>query len=184
MKLIVGLGNPGGKYQYTKHNVGFIVIDQLIERLQLSGIQKKFHAEILRSNVNGQPFIFMKPMTFMNLSGQAVAECVHFYKIPLEQVVVISDDMDLEPDKVRFRNQGGHGGHNGLRSIIEHLGSKQFKRVRIGIGHPPVKMMAKNYVLSKWEEADFNRFQDIIEPVLDKLIYFLRTSEFENTSIS
>ena len=184
MKLIAGLGNPGTEYQQTLHNAGFIIVDKLAERLQLPKFQKKNQGEIIRSTLASQSFILLKPQTFMNLSGKSLTACARYYQIPNQDIVVISDDVDLVSGKVRFRLDGGHGGHNGLRSIIEYLGSKDFKRIRIGIGRPDGKTSVRDFVLSKWEKTEFSLFEEICVQVVDHLIQFIKTSEFENTSLS
>ena len=182
MKLVAGLGNPGKEYEGTPHNVGFQAVDLLLEQLGLSGFQHKFQSQFLRSSLKGEACIFLKPQTYMNKSGHAVAECANFYKIPVENIVVISDDLDLPPGKARFRDGGGHGGHNGLRSIIDSLGDRQFRRVRIGIGRPSGKKDVVGHVLNRWSMAEENLTLKGIDQVLTELISFLETSKFENTS--
>jgi len=182
MKLVAGLGNPGKEYEGTPHNVGFQVVDILLKKLGLGEFQQKFHSQYLRTTLKGDVCIFLKPQTYMNRSGIAVAECVNYYKIPVQNLVVISDDLELPPGKVRFRNGGGHGGHNGLRSIIDSLGDRQFRRVRIGIGRPSGKQDVVGHVLSRWSMAEENLVLKGIDQVLTELISFLETSKFENTS--
>ncbi len=134
MYLIAGLGNPGAAYETTRHNAGWLCMDQLADKYHVSFDKEKFHSQIASCVIHGQKCLLMKPTTFMNNSGQAVGEAAHFYKIPPEQVIIISDDINLVPGKLRIRRSGSAGGHNGLKSIIAHLGSEQFPRIRIGVG--------------------------------------------------
>ena len=149
--LIVGLGNPGEKYENTRHNVGFQVVDELAER-QNAPVQKlKFKALTNLLTISGEKVLVMKPVTYMNLSGEAVRPAADFYKIPPERILVISDDTALDPGKLRIRQKGSAGGHNGLKNIIQHLGTDQFPRVRVGVGqkpHPDYDMA--DWVLSKF----------------------------------
>ena len=184
MKLVAGLGNPGKEYEGTPHNVGFQVVDLLLKQLGISGFQQKFKSQFLQTSVKGEACIFIKPQTFMNRSGLAVAECANFYKIPIENIVIISDDLDLPPGKARFRYGGGHGGHNGLRSIIDSLANNQFRRVRIGIGRPARKRNVVGHVLGRWSKAEEKFALSVIDLVLTELMSFLETTKFENTSFS
>ena len=184
MKLVAGLGNPGREYEGTLHNVGFQVVDLLMDKLGISGFQQKFESKWCRTSVDGEACILIKPQTFMNRSGLAVAECAGFYKIPFENIVVISDDLDLPPGRARFRDGGGHGGHNGLRSIIDSLGNGQFRRIRFGIGRPTEKQDVLGHVLSRWSKTEEKLARSAIDFVLSELIRFLVTSQFENTSFS
>ena len=185
MKLIVGLGNPGIAYQHYLHNAGFMVLDQLAECLDAPSFHNKFQAAITKSDWKGRQYILMKPMTFMNNSGLTVFACSQFFKIPVEEeMVVIYDDLDLPLGKVRFRLKGGHGGHNGVRSIIEHLGTERFKRIRLGIDRPPDGVTPRDYVLSKWRKADMQKFEKIQHSVIHYLMRFINNSVFENTSFT
>ena len=184
MKLVAGLGNPGKEYEGTPHNVGFQVVDLLMKQLGVSGFQQKFHSQLCRVSVNNDVCIFIKPQTYMNRSGHAVAECAKFYKIPVENIVIISDDLDLPPGKVRFREGGGHGGHNGLRSIIDSLADNQFRRVRVGIGRPEGKRDVVGHVLGRWSKTEEKLALSVIDLLLNELISFLETSKFESTSFS
>ena len=154
--LIVGLGNPGPKYDQTRHNVGFDFVDQLAR--DCGGTWKsdrKLAGEVCQINLNGRSLTLLKPMTFMNRSGQSVGALANFFKWAPEQILVAHDELDLPPGVCRFKQGGGHGGHNGLRDIIAHLGNqKQFYRVRIGIGHPGQASEVVNYVLSKGTPDD------------------------------
>ena len=142
--LIVGLGNPGAKYENTRHNAGFMFIDYLAGRCSCSINRSKFKSLCADTVIEGKRVILMKPQTFMNASGEAVIEAANFYKIPPEKIIVISDDVTLDVARLRVRKKGSHGGHNGLRNIILHLGTENFPRIKIGVGlkpHPDYDMI-------------------------------------------
>ena len=153
--LLVGLGNPGTQYENTRHNVGFLVADELAER-QNAPIQRlKFKALTNLLTISGEKVLVMKPVTYMNLSGEAVRQAVDFYKIPPERVLVVSDDTALAVGRLRIRKGGSAGGHNGLKNIIQHLGSDQFPRIKVGVGekpHPDYDMA--DWVLGKFQGED------------------------------
>jgi PTH1 family peptidyl-tRNA hydrolase len=157
-KLIAGLGNPGTKYQWTRHNAGFLVLDRLADIVRVSVDRTRFNGLYGEGNWLGTRLVLLKPQTFMNLSGRAVAEAARFYKMPPEDVIVVHDDLDLPFGQLRLKAGGGHGGHNGLRSIIAELGSADFLRLRVGIGRPD-KGSAEKYVLTPFsaEETGFVR---------------------------
>ncbi len=168
--LIAGLGNPGNGYAASRHNVGF----RFLERLQSSlgfrlACEKRFRAEVGRVNVGGRVVRVMAPATFMNLSGQAVAPLAAFYRIPPAQILVVHDELDLAPGVVRLKVCGGHGGHNGLRDIASKLGSGDFTRLRIGIGHPGANRDVSGYVLSKPDAHDRTLIDDAIARALEVL---------------
>ncbi len=153
--LVVGLGNPGVQYENTRHNVGFMVADELGERGSFPIQRLKFHALTNTAVIGGQGVLVMKPTTYMNLSGEAVGEAARFYKLPADHVLVISDDVDLPVGKLRIRKGGSTGGHNGLKSIIQHLGTDQFPRLKVGVGgkpHPDYDMA--DWVLGKLQGED------------------------------
>jgi len=151
IRLIAGLGNPGAEYQKTRHNAGFWLLDELAwDYKQSWRTENKFSAEVARVVLpDGADLWLLKPMTFMNLSGQAVVALARFYKILPDQILVVHDELDLEPGTARFKQGGGHGGHNGLKDIIARLGSPAFWRLRLGIGHPGDRNEVVNYVLKK-----------------------------------
>ena len=184
MKLVAGLGNPGLKYEGTPHNVGFGVMDMLAEELGLSGYVNNFDSILYRKSINGEVIFFLKPQTFMNKSGIAVAECIKYFKIPIEDILIISDDINLPPGKARFREGGGHGGHNGLRSIIDSLGNSKFRRMRIGVGRPSSQLDIVGHVLGPWSKSDEKSVIDVVKLVVKEIICFLETSKFENISFS
>lgn len=149
--LIVGLGNPGPKYEHTRHNAGFKAIDAIAEKAGVSVSQIKFHALVGEAEIGGQKCLLMKPQTFMNESGIAVQEAASFYKIPVERVIVLFDDVSLKPGSVRIRRKGSDGGHNGIKSLIAHLDSERFPRVKIGVGAKP----HPDYDLADWVLSKF-----------------------------
>ncbi|HFQ61453.1 MAG TPA: aminoacyl-tRNA hydrolase [Epsilonproteobacteria bacterium] len=158
MTLFVGLGNPGSQYEETRHNIGFKVIDKLVADFGARDISKiSFHGQLYRSTNS----LFLKPTTFMNLSGKSVQPVKHFFKVELDDVIVIHDDIDLPFGAVRFKRGGGHGGHNGLKSLDTHM-TKEYLRVRIGVGKPEYKSQVADYVLH-----DFSKEE---QAVLEKLI--------------
>ena len=152
--LIVGLGNPGREYTQTRHNAGFLLVDRLAERLETRFRRLQFKALTTDARCCGHKIILAKPQTYMNLSGQAVGALVRFYKVPPERLLVAYDDLDLPLGTVRLRPKGGHGGHKGMRSIIERLGTQEFPRLRLGIGRPPGRMDAAAYVLQPFTPAE------------------------------
>ena len=172
--LIVGLGNPGPKYDWTRHNMGFLVIDELAERLDIPVQRLKFKALTNTALLGGQSVLLMKPTTYMNLSGESVGEAARFYKIPPERVLVISDDVSLPQGKLRIRRSGSAGGHNGLKNIISHLGSDQFPRLKVGVGnkpHPDSDMAA--WVLGKFTGPDRQNMEAAITRAADAVTCFL-----------
>lgn len=150
MKCIVGLGNPGRKYKKTRHNIGFMVIDELLDRYHWKLDQDKFQGVYALEHYQGEKIILLQPQTFMNLSGESIKAIMDFYQINIDDILVIYDDLDLPTGKIRLRQKGGHGGHNGVRSTIDHLGTKSFNRLRIGIGRPPGPVPVIDYVLGKF----------------------------------
>ncbi len=152
--IIVGLGNPGSRYDNTRHNVGFDTIDYLSAKLGIRVSKIGFKSIYGEGEVEGKKIILCKPQTFMNLSGETVRDIVAWYKIPVENIIIIYDDIDLEPGKIRVRPKGSSGTHNGMKSVIYQLQSQDFPRVRIGIGRAPEKWDLADYVLSKFSKAD------------------------------
>ncbi|WP_420407016.1 aminoacyl-tRNA hydrolase [Hoeflea sp.] len=164
MLLIAGLGNPGPQYAKNRHNVGFMAADAIARRHSFSGFSKKFRGEIAEGTLAGEKALILKPMTFMNLSGDSVGEAMRFYKLSPADIVVIHDELDVAPGKLKLKTGGGHGGHNGLKSIDAHCG-KEYKRLRVGIGHPGDKARVNPHVLGDFSKAD----QDWLEPLLDAI---------------
>ncbi len=167
IKLVVGLGNPGPEHLLTRHNAGFWFADMLAERYSLTfHHESKFYAEIARLNAEGMDCYVCKPMTFMNNSGQAVQAIAAFYKLKPEEILVVHDDIDLAAGVVRVKTGGGHGGNNGLRDIIEKLGTNDFSRIRLGIGHPGDSSQVVNYVLCKPSAEDQEKILDAVSEVM------------------
>ena len=167
IRLVAGLGNPGAEYGQTRHNAGFWFADELA-RCQ-DGVfrrEARFHGEVCRIRLEGAQLWLLKPDTWMNRSGQAVARLANFYKIPLEQILVAHDDLDLPPGTVRLKRGGGHGGHNGLRDIITLLGGNGFLRLRIGIGHPGSREQVTPFVLGAPPESE----RQLIEEAIDRAV--------------
>lgn len=153
MQLWVGLGNPGPGYAMHRHNVGFMAVDVIADMHRFGSVQKKFSGWVQEGRIGGEKILLLKPATFMNESGRSVGEAMRFYKLGLEALTVFHDELDLAPFKVKVKEGGGHAGHNGLRSIDKHLGS-DFRRVRIGIGHPGHKERVNGHVLGNYTKAE------------------------------
>lgn len=164
MLLIAGLGNPGPQYAGNRHNVGFMAADAIARRHSFSGFSKKFRGEIAEGTLAGEKALILKPMTFMNLSGDSVGEAMRFYKLTPADLVVIHDELDVAPGRLKLKTGGGNGGHNGLKSIDAHCG-KDYKRLRVGIGHPGDKSRVNPHVLGDFSKAD----QDWLSPLLDAI---------------
>ncbi|MGE0500121.1 MAG: aminoacyl-tRNA hydrolase [Rhizobiaceae bacterium] len=162
MLVFAGLGNPGQKYANHRHNVGFMAADAIARRHSFSPWSRKFHGEIAEGRIGGDKILLIKPLTFMNLSGQAVGEALRFYKLGPDALTVFYDELDLAAGKVRVKTGGGAGGHNGIRSLDQHVGAN-YRRVRIGIGHPGVKELVTGHVLGDFAKAD----RDWLDPLLD-----------------
>jgi PTH1 family peptidyl-tRNA hydrolase len=172
-KLIVGLGNPGSKYQWTRHNAGFMVLDKLSDVAGISTARKKFSGFYGEGNWQGEQLLLLKPLTFMNLSGRSVAEALRFHKLSLKNLIVIHDDLDISFGRVKLKEGGGHAGHNGLRSLLSELGSGDFTRVRIGIGRPS-RGDVVDYVLNRFADEELSRLPDILDGVIDLLYVFCK----------
>jgi len=175
IRLIVGLGNPGREYESTRHNVGFRWVDELADGQKLNyKNEAKFQGLTARGQLHGHEVLLLKPQTFMNASGRSVGSMVQFYKFSPAEILVVHDELDLPPGIARLKFGGGHGGHNGVKDIIGHLGSKDFWRLRIGIGHPRDRADVSNYVLNdpRFEECELienamRKAQDIVHHVVE-----------------
>ncbi|OED36397.1 aminoacyl-tRNA hydrolase [Chromatiales bacterium (ex Bugula neritina AB1)] len=168
-KLIVGLGNPGSKYEETRHNAGFFLLDEIARAYGANfSAEKKFHGEVARSTIATADVRLLKPATFMNLSGESVKAVAGFYRIEPEQILVAHDELDLDPGTVRLKKGGGHGGHNGLRDIISHLG-KEFWRVRLGIGHPGSAGQVASFVLKRAPKSEAELLVRAIDEVMSEI---------------
>lgn len=163
MKLVVGLGNPGEEYARTRHNVGFIVADRLAAQARASFTAKKFAAELAEARLGPERVWIMKPQTYMNASGEAVGAALRFWKLGLEDLVVVHDDLELESFRVQLKIGGGHGGHNGIKSLNAHVGGPDYARVRVGVGRPPQFMDPADYVLGKFAKADEAELEACVE---------------------
>ncbi len=168
MLLFVGLGNPGAKYAGNRHNIGFMAVDEIVRRHKFSSWRKKFQSDISDGVLGDEKVLVMKPQTYMNESGRAVGDAVRFHNIPLENVYVFYDELDLEPGKMRVKQGGGAAGHNGIRSIASHI-TPEFKRVRMGIGHPGVKDLVQPHVLSDFAKSEREWLSKLLEGVADEV---------------
>jgi peptidyl-tRNA hydrolase, PTH1 family len=178
MWLLVGLGNPGSGYVRQRHNVGFMALDEIAKAHDCGSWKSKFQGKVTEGKFGREKLLCLKPDTYMNLSGQAVAEAVNFHKLTPDRVVVFHDDLDLAKGKVRTKVGGGHGGHNGLRSIDAHLGPN-YHRVRLGIGHPGSKELVHGYVLSDFSAEDKDWLGPMLKSVATRLPLLLEGNEAE-----
>ncbi|MFS5834208.1 aminoacyl-tRNA hydrolase [Streptococcus agalactiae] len=182
VKMIVGLGNPGSKYNDTKHNIGFMAVDRIVKNLDVNFTEdKNFKAEIGSDFINGEKIYFIKPTTFMNNSGIAVKALLTYYNISIKDMIIIYDDLDMEVGKIRFRQKGSAGGHNGIKSIIAHLGTQEFDRIKVGIGRPNGRMTVINHVLGKFDKNDENMILNTLDKVDNAVNYYLQTNDFQKT---
>lgn len=173
--LIVGLGNPDKKYEKTRHNAGFIAVDEIASSLSVDITKKKFEALTADANIAGERVLLMKPQTYMNLSGMAVGKAAAFYKIPPERIIVLFDDISLPVSKLRIRRKGTHGGHNGIRSIIDHLQSDNFPRVKIGVGEKPrPEYDLADWVLSTFTKDELAGIHDVADHCLEIVEMIIR----------
>lgn len=166
MKLIVGLGNPGGKYAHNRHNIGYMAVDRIAEDHGFGPWKSRFQGLAAEGRLGTEKVLLLKPETFMNLSGQSVGEAMRFYKLDPDQVMVLHDELDLAPAKVRVKHGGGHAGHNGLRSLHGHIGDS-YGRVRLGIGHPGRKELVAGYVLHDFARGDADWLEDLLRGISD-----------------
>ena len=171
--LIVGLGNPGRQYKGNRHNVGFMLADRLAERLGVAFSRMESRALVTKTNYLGKRLILAKPQTYMNLSGQAVAALVRFYKIPLDHLLIAYDDVDLPLGTIRIRPMGGSGGQKGMKSTIERLSTEEFPRIRLGVDRPPGSMEAAAYVLKDFSKDEVEMVHHIIERASDAVLVFI-----------
>ncbi|HEN4569473.1 TPA: aminoacyl-tRNA hydrolase [Streptococcus agalactiae] len=182
VKMIVGLGNPGSKYNDTKHNIGFMAIDRIVKNLDVNFTEdKNFKAEIGSDFINGEKIYFIKPTTFMNNSGIAVKALLTYYNISIKDMIIIYDDLDMEVGKIRFRQKGSAGGHNGIKSIIAHLGTQEFDRIKVGIGRPNGRMTVINHVLGKFDKNDEIMISNTLDKVDNAVKDYLQTNDFQKT---
>lgn len=166
MKIIIGLGNPGQQYQLTRHNIGFMLVDKLYDTYRFTAWQNKFQANIAQGVIEDSKVLLVKPQTLMNLSGRSVEAIVNFYKLDLSSLLIIHDDLALQFQQIRIKTGGGHGGHNGLRSIDQHVGN-DYKRLRLGIGHPGNKDMVSSYVLHPFATEELDSLQPLLQTMAE-----------------
>ena len=174
MKLIVGLGNPGKKYEHTRHNMGFDVVDLFAELAQIDVDKESFKGLVGRGKVYDEDVFILKPQTYMNLSGESVREIVNYFKINIDDIIVVYDDMALEPGKIRLRPGGSSGGHKGIQNIIENLSTQNIKRIRVGIGEPTYDTI--DYVLSKPTKEERDAIDEAIKEAVDALKDILKSN--------
>lgn len=175
MFVIVGLGNPGKKYENTRHNAGFIAIDALANKYGISITEKKHKALCGTGVMEGVKVLLVKPETYMNLSGESVGEIMNFYKLdPEEEMLVIYDDISLAPGNIRIRKKGSAGGHNGIKSLIAHLGTQGFMRIKVGVGEKPKDWDLADYVLGHFSEDDNAKIKEVIPDIIDAAVLMMQ----------
>ena len=181
MLLLVGLGNPGARYAGNRHNIGFMAVQQIAKRHGIGPWRRRFQGVACEGSIGAERTLLLLPGTYMNESGRAVAEAAHFYKLPLADIAVVHDEIDLSPGKVRVKIGGGIAGHNGLRSITEHIGN-DYRRVRIGVGHPGDKDLVQHYVLSDFAKSERGWVEALIAIIADnaELIVAGEDASFQN----
>ena len=181
MRLFVGLGNPGAKYAHNRHNIGFMAVDQIARRHGFAPWRRRFQGETAEGTLDHERVILLRPLIFMNDSGRAVQEAANFFKLAANEITVFQDELELPPGKVRVKVGGGIAGHNGLRSISSHIGN-EYRRVRLGIGHPGIKELVHSYVLSDFAKSDRGWVEALCEAIADNagLLATDRDSTFQN----
>lgn len=177
--MIIGLGNPGKQYEKTRHNIGFQVVDELADRLGATSMQSKFNGMYTVIHRPEGKVMLVKPLTYMNLSGECVRPLMDYYDVDVEDIVVLYDDLDFPPGELKLRQKGSAGGHNGMKSLIQHLGTDQFKRVRLGIGRPTNGMKIVDYVLADFSKEETPDIQDMVAKSADACVEWLQTSFLE-----
>ena len=179
MKLIVGLGNPGTKYEMTRHNIGFLIADKVAQKLNTDISKDKFKGKFNKVAYNNEDIILLKPMTFMNLSGESVLPASKFFKVDTKDILVIHDELDIEFGKIKFKKGGGFAGHNGLKSIGSSLSRQEFNRLRVGIGRPAGRISVADYVLQKFSGEEEAELDDLIEKSAEAVIFYLENGILE-----
>lgn len=174
MYLIVGLGNPEPEYSKTRHNMGFDTINEIAKKYQIDMTRVKFNGLYGSGTIAGEKVILLKPQTFMNLSGECIEAFVYFYKIPLENVLVIYDDMDVALGTIKVRKQGGPGTHNGMKSVVHELNSEEFPRIRVGLGKPINEYDAIDYVIAKLGDKEYQELQQGVKKAAEAAIAFIK----------
>ena len=181
MKLVVGLGNPGAKYKGTRHNVGFMTMDEVAYQEKFDFDKALFDAVFAQVKIGGEKVIFMKPLTFMNLSGEAIRPLMNYFKIGIEDLLVVYDDMDLPVGKIRLRQKGGAGGHNGIKSIISCLGTSEFNRIKVGVGRPKDGRTVVGHVLNRFEKEEEEDIIFAVQKSVDAIRSWIETDDFVKT---
>lgn len=172
MKVVIGLGNPGAKYEGTRHNVGFMTLDKAATMLQTSFTQTKFKAHYTQTHYNNEKVLLLKPLTYMNLSGQCIGQLIEFYDCSINDLLIVHDDLDLPFGQLKLRMKGGAGGHNGLKSVIQHLGTTEFKRIRMGIGRPEHGHVV-DYVLQSFSKQEFGLLEPLLKTAAEACLDFI-----------
>lgn len=179
MKMIIGLGNPGKKYEKTRHNIGFQVVDELAVRLNAPPMQSKFNGMYTVVHRPEGKVMLVKPLTYMNLSGECVRPLMDYYNIDVEDLIVLYDDLDFAPGELKLRQKGSAGGHNGMKSLIQHIGTDKFKRIRLGIGRPTNGMKVVDYVLANFSKEESPDIQEMVNQSATACIEWLQTPYLE-----
>lgn len=179
MKMIIGLGNPGKQYEKTRHNIGFHVIDELANRLNAPAMQSKFNGMYTVIHTSEGKVMLVKPLTYMNLSGECVRPLLDYYDVEIDQIAVIYDDLDFSPGELRLRQKGSAGGHNGMKSLIAHLGTDKFNRIRMGIGRPVSGMKVSDYVLSSFSKEEAPLIEETVRKSADACEEWLKSPFLE-----
>lgn len=174
MKLIVGLGNPGNEYKQTRHNAGFMVIDELASVYNIAVNKKKYKSFFGKDSINDTEVVLAKPQTFMNLSGDSVAQMIKGFNLSADDLIIIYDDMDMDIGRIRIRDKGSHGGHRGVRSIIDAIGTDSFVRIKIGIGRPRAGMDSSDYVLTNFKKDELPILKEAIKRASDALSFLIK----------
>ncbi|MFH2057290.1 MAG: aminoacyl-tRNA hydrolase [Pseudomonadota bacterium] len=172
-KIIAGLGNPGENYAQTRHNIGFLVVEKLALKTRLTFDKTRFDAQYVKARVRNQDVFLLKPMTYMNLSGLSIHKFASFYKIEAADIMIVHDDMDLEFGKIKIVKSRGHGGHNGVRSIIDTFGKKDFIRIRVGVGHPGTLKNVTGYVLGEFTPDETKIIDQVVDTASDACLFIL-----------
>lgn len=180
VKLVIGLGNPGNKYSGSRHNIGFDVIDEILTRNELQMTEQKFRADFTIWHRQGEKVLLMKPFTYMNLSGEALLPMMSYYGIAIDDIIVVHDDLDLEPGRVRIRKKGSSGGQNGMKSIIDMLGTNEFKRIKIGIGRPHGGWKVVDHVLAPFTAEERIAVDQAVDHAADAIEAWLDGKEFQH----
>lgn len=173
MKIIVGLGNPGKKYEKTLHNAGFLVIDELAKKYNLELNKEMFNGVYAKTRIQGEDVIFVKPQTFMNLSGECVGQLCRYFKVEVEDVFVVYDDMEIRFGQLRIRKNGSSGGHNGIKSLIQHLGSQEFPRLKIGVGRPSENRSVVSHVLAQFSPIQEKHLPELLTAAVGAVEMFI-----------